>query len=295
MWQDCLLSLTYDRASCIADYRSDHMTPKTELSYDDAMFEMSAIGLDLLKFRAMHASRMNDQNLRSLVRYQERIHEVCQRTAPHLRDRARIQNVRQQIEYHNLRMHKSYYLSEIGRPTLKLKLTSCPSPSRGYDGLVSVLQSTCVESLKDTVDAFLVLQNILNFACHSWAAVHRALSSALLLAIIGRQHECLDVARMLQELVRVMSKSISGVDPSVLATPITRAVGYLRRLIPGEISHDTGSPLVAPTCFVTSMAPRVEMLVPTMDYFGTQVVVSGPEGSQNSYSVVESILYGGKA
>jgi hypothetical protein len=260
------------------------------------MFEMCSIGLELLKFRATSASRKNDQNLKCLVRYRERILHVCERAQPHLRDKTRIQTMRQQLEYYNLRMHKSHFISEIGRPTLKL----APYLSQGhaYDGLVSELQRTCVECLQDTVEAFLGLQNISNFACHSWAAVHRALSSALLLAIIGRQHDCVEVRHLLQELVRVMSRSISGADPSVLVTPITRAVDCLRRLISEEFSTGVGggvacaAPVRLPDAFLTSMAPAVDMMAPTMGYFGPHVAVSGPEGPQNPYSMVESILYG---
>jgi hypothetical protein len=289
MWQDCLLSMTYDRASCIVEHKSDRTKPSEELSYGDAMFEMCSVGLELLKFRAPCHTLKPDHHLRKLMHYQDRINQICERTVLYLRDNSKGVSMRQHLEYYNLLMHKSYFLSEVGRPTLKLG-TAYPHK---FEAMVTELKTTCVNSLRGTVEAFLGLQNVSKFACHSWAAVHRALSSALLLAIIGRQNEDKDVKRLLINLVTVMSATISDVDPSVLVTPITRAVESLRQMIPFEVvpSGDVASERMEAFAIREEMMRMVPPVRPQefiQSSVGDNVSPTGAGG--NPYSMVESIL-----
>jgi hypothetical protein len=285
--------MTYDRASCIADFNGGRFPNQDPLNYSTALFEMCNVGLDLLKFRATSSTRRHDQNLKALVRYQSQIHEIYGRTVPQLREKSQINSMKDQLEYYNLLMHKSYFLSEIGRPTLKLGTY----PAR-LDHVVKELQETCFNSLKDTVRAFLGLQNISKFACHSWAAVHRALSSALLLAIIGRQHESGEVQDLLVNLVSVMTATISEADPSVLVTPITRAVEWLRRLIPDRMSPTSNAnmePSVSSGYTMTSMPLEMNIIPASPSHYQQDGMsaYTAPEASRNNpYSMVESILYG---
>jgi len=81
------------------------------------------------------------------------------------------------------------------------------------------------------VEAFLGLQNTTQFASQSWAAVHRSLSSALLLGILGEAARSERVRSLVSKLAAVISEVLSGIDPSELSPPLTRSVAALHKLI----------------------------------------------------------------
>lgn len=99
-----------------------------------------------------------------------------------------------------------------------------------------------MRSLADTVEAFLGFQNISKFATQSWAAVHRALSSALLLGIVGESAQSERVRGLISKLTAVMSDLISTVDPSELSVPLVRSVTALHKFTsPSAATADNAS------------------------------------------------------
>ena len=92
----------------------------------------------------------------------------------------------------------------------------------------------CVRALVDTVDAFLGLQNVTSIARLSWAAVHRALSSALLLGILKEPAREPQVCALLDRLVAVISAPDLAADSAELPGPIARAVAALTWLNSSE-------------------------------------------------------------
>jgi hypothetical protein len=175
-------------------------------------------------------------------------------------------------------MHRSYILSELTKPALKVD-TSVVQQSAS----VARLRQSCIDNLTNTVEAFLGLQNITNFACHSWAAVQRGLSSALLLAILGKDVRTDKVQSLLVRIVQVMSNKISGTDPSNLQEPISRAIDALRKFMLYEVQGDKlgQAPPSQPEDRFQSQSTDVEPTDNTFDANG-----SCP------YSIVDSILLG---
>jgi hypothetical protein len=189
-------------------------------SYAECMKKLCKIGLDVIRDRA--GPQDYEHELLVIIDRRDELAGMMRQASHHLRDATACKSMKDQLEHWNLYLHRSYVTSELYRPTLK---RSTPNSE-----LKAHLRQTCIESLADTVDAFLGLQNITRFANQSWAAVHRSLSSALLLGILKEPVRNQRVQTLLEKLIAVMSDVISTLDPSELSAPITRSVSALRIL-----------------------------------------------------------------
>jgi hypothetical protein len=75
--------------------------------------------------------------------------------AHHLREVTACRSMKDHLEYWNLHVHISYVTSELYRSTLRRQKAESESTAN--------LRETCVDSLADTVEAFLGLQNLTLF------------------------------------------------------------------------------------------------------------------------------------
>jgi hypothetical protein len=276
IWQDSLLSITYDRASSATKLDSQLPPwPESEkMPYAMCMRSLCKIGLDIVNQRS--TSRGSQHELLRIVQYREKIKEILEHASDHLRDTNMCRSIRDQLEHWNLYLHRSYITSELCRPAINHRLRSSE--------LLYPLRKTCIDSLADTVEAFIGLQNITPFASQSWAAVHRSLSSALLLAIL-REPSRNDRARnLLSKLVAVMSSINTGVNPLEYSAPITRSLEALKKLLPTDIAQSPAQGLERKLSYEQG----------DFDWPGTS---SSPSLSYSSsetspYSIMDNILWG---
>lgn len=119
IWQDSLLSITYDRASSTAalDKPTHHPTDPSETygnwSYEECMFRLTKVGLDIVRERAtpqdpkaqMH--RINEQK--------QELQEIVSGAADHLKDSRCCRTNRDQLQHWALYLHMSYIMSELCR------------------------------------------------------------------------------------------------------------------------------------------------------------------------------------
>lgn len=181
IWQDSLLSITYDRASSTATM-DQHITPVPQSyapvgHYYSSMYRLCKVGLDIVRDRAtvMTAretySRINE--------HRDSIQSIMRDSAEYLRDSRMCTSLRESLEHWALYLHSSYILAELCRPAI--------SSASADSELARAFKQFCIDNLVNCIEAFLGLQNITPYASQSWASVHRALSSALLLGIMGKQ------------------------------------------------------------------------------------------------------------
>jgi hypothetical protein len=192
------------------------------------MKKLCKIGLDIIRDRS--GSHDYEHELLVIIDRRDELAAMMRQALHHLRDATASKSMKDQLEHWNLYLHRSYVTSELYRPTLK---RGTPDSE-----LKAHLRQTCIESLGDTVDAFLGLQNITRFASQSWAAVHRSLSSALLLGILKEPIRNQRVRTLLEKLIAVMSDVTSTLDPSEISAPIARSVGALRLLNSQDIKRE---------------------------------------------------------
>lgn len=203
------------------------------MPYAMCMRSLCKIGLEIVNQRS--TTRGSQHELLRIVQYREKIKEIMDQAADHLRDTRMCRSIRDQLEHFNWYLHRSYITSELCRPTINHR-------SHSHD-LSRSLRKACIDSLADTVEAFIGLQNITPFASQSWAAVHRSLSSALLLAILREPSRNERARNLLTKLVTVMSSINSGVNPAEYSAPITRSLEALKKLLPAEVAQGPGPEL----------------------------------------------------
>ena len=119
-------------------------------------------------------------------------------------------------------MHTSYALSELYRPAI--------SPSTSDYEIFKVFKQSCIDNLVNTVEAYLGLNNITSYTRQSWAAMHRALSSALLLGILGEHTRNERARRLIGRFIAVMGDITNSVDPHEISAPVQRGIVALRKL-----------------------------------------------------------------
>lgn len=180
---------------------------------------LCTIGLEIVRERTHHTDFKVE--LARIQSHKDELERMMDRAVLHLRDASASRSTRDQLEHWNLYMHRSYILSELYRSTMRRKGT--PTDLQN-------LRAICMEHLADTVDAFLGLQSITRFATQSWAAIHRGLSSALLLGILKQPRSNQRVHVLLDKLISVMTSVNSSADPTEVSAPITRAITALSRL-----------------------------------------------------------------
>jgi hypothetical protein len=249
IWQDSLLSISYDRAtSTMAMTTWDVSPPSGPESYAECMLQLCTIALDMVNSRASSASAHRE--LQRIEGQRQKISSIDRHSSSHLRELSACATMKDCLEHWNWRMHRSYVISELCRPVL--------TKGEHLDGSTLSLRAVCIEALADTVDAFLNLYNLTAFARTSWAAVHRSLSSALLLGIVKEPSRNDRVHVMLTKLIAVLS-SIEYSDASEVPAPISRAVAALVRLNAYDMSDGSRSEAGSMVSGTDSASPHAQM------------------------------------
>jgi hypothetical protein len=232
IWQDSLLSISFDRVSSILSI--DRHSPASNMpsgSYIECMYNLCQIGLEIVQERSRD---MRSDGVIYITETQKRLEAINYGASGHLRDVKMIKSMKDHLEHWNFQMHRSYVTSELCRSVL--------TSSRKGPGAITSLRAVVLSNLLQTVNAFLSLQRINSFAKQSWAAVHRSLSSALLLCILGETKRVETTHQMISELVEVLSEMYSKLESAEVPTPISRSIAVLQKftIVPDS---EEGQPL----------------------------------------------------
>ncbi|KAF2404068.1 hypothetical protein EJ06DRAFT_535462 [Trichodelitschia bisporula] len=281
LWQDSLLSITYDRASSSTVIDHHPAAPSEgKMPYTDCMQSLCRIGLHIVRDR--DRARTGGRELQRIVESHEKLQSIVDNAADHLRDVKACRSIKDQLEHWNLFLHRSYVTSELCRPSISATSTQTGQ----HTELLVRLRATCIESLADTVQAFLGLQNISQFASRSWAAVHRALSSALLLGLLGEPGRNDRAHALLSRLIEVMVQFMAGVDSSEISAPITRSIAALQKLNTRRMSYFAPGP---DTDFRSTFDASDDAMSTPSPLTVSALV---PGGESSPYSMMDSILWG---
>lgn len=220
IWQDSLLSITFDRTAAL-DVSTMPMPQHFGYvsSYHASMYRICKVGLDIVRDRSRAMSSREQVN--RINQHRDEISSTMRDASEHLRDSRACSSGQETLEHWALYLHTSYAMSELCRPAI--------SPNTSSE-VVRSFKAVCVENLVNVVESFLGLNNITFFARQSWAAVHRALSSALLLGILG-EHTRNERARAhIASFIALMGEVTSAVDPTEVSGPVHRGVTALKKL-----------------------------------------------------------------
>lgn len=223
----------------VTRWKEQHDSRLGGFSYAECMLQLCTIALDVISDPYQGTGTRNGSQL-EVPRLEERQHaisEIENQASNHLRDVSACLSMKDFLEHWNWNMHRSYVMSVLYRPSLAKRVDIEQS------GTHSDIRTLCIDSLSGTVEAFIKLCNFTAFAVSSWAAVHRSLSSALLLGILGEPKRNEHVRNMLHKLITIML-DMEYSDASELPAPVSRAIVALQQLN-GEgdgngRSNDTG-------------------------------------------------------
>jgi hypothetical protein len=262
-----------------------YSTPKTinNASYIKAMRQLCQIGLGIVQERV--SLRNKHQHVAQISEFHSRIQAVVNHVESHLADLSQCNSTKEKLEFWNFYLHRSYITAELCRPAI---IFSENKKGHRQADITSSLTQLCVENLKNTVDAFLGLQNVTRFANQSWAAVHRSLSCGVLLGILGEPSRDEQIRLLLLRLVSTIHEAHFDVDPAEIPTPVSRSIAALQKLTPL-------TPVSAGSSDNTGYFDKIETNVPassTSSSFGESPQTPFAEQEQYPYTVLNSILWG---
>lgn len=245
------------------------------------MYRMCKIMLDIVRDRSRVSS--SREQVARVNQHREEIAAVMKDATDHLRDSRLCTTSQETLEHWALYLHTSYSMSELCRPAI--------SPSTSNEVIKSFKQ-VCIENLINTVEAFLGLNNITIFARQSWAAIHRGLSCALLLGILGEHSRNERARKLIGRFVTLMTDITSTVDPGEISAPVQRGIAALRKLNIEEPRHSSFDGVNDGTSITTDGVMKIDqtqMFTPSNS--GTEA--GGGEEELSPYSVLNTILWGG--
>ncbi|KAL1967194.1 hypothetical protein VTN77DRAFT_3485 [Rasamsonia byssochlamydoides] len=178
-WQDSHFALSYDRpAETLAPNPQipyEQSTGPGNRGYFETMCRVISLTLQLLREEALSGQPQIKST--AIPEYKAELDRVLADAAPYLRNEDHCFNMTNHIERLTLKLRSSYLISEICRRSVK------PSNCPGKRTTTTSLCMECVESLINTVKAYVELHEIIPNGSRSWIHLHSAISASFLLAV----------------------------------------------------------------------------------------------------------------
>lgn len=204
-WQDSHFSLSYDRPSTTAVSQPDiayrEGSKPGDLSYFETLCRVISLALEVVRIRML--SPHTQISFESIQGYKERIQKIMHEAKPHLRDAQWCTTSPEHLERAVLKLHASYFSSELCRPSLK-------PTADANDADTASMRRDCITNLMATVEAYIEMYNISSHAARSWITLQRAISSAFLLAVIEEAKQEPQVWSLLRQLESIIAQRASN-------------------------------------------------------------------------------------
>jgi hypothetical protein len=249
------------------------------------MYRLSQVATTIIRDRAEPVEpRIQISRIHA---HRDTIALIIAEASPHLRDSRHCSSVRESVEHWGLYMHSSYVLSELFRPAIgRAASTACTE-------LAQLFRQACVESLIDTVEAYLGLNGVTHLARQSWGAIHRGLSSALLLGILGEHRRHQRAADMLARFVNLMTELITNRDQNEWCLPMERGVRALKKFLVEAETSSTALKLDSSHFNKARAIAASPLFSPAETVRGSDSFASSSPGTDSSpHSVLNMILWG---
>ncbi|KKO96712.1 hypothetical protein THAR02_11185 [Trichoderma harzianum] len=184
VWQDALLSIAFNRAPSSHEMDLvDDLPPFGQvrsrdmpgLSYKQAMSWICHL---VLKHWKPLTSQQNALGMDSFRLLFDDLEKWDQSLQDHLRERTSCHSAQAIKEHYTLELHRNFCLSSFCRPILMKRVHRNLT-----NGEVAIILRRLGDALKRSVKAFIHLHSVSSMANRSWASLHNAIASALLLSV----------------------------------------------------------------------------------------------------------------
>jgi hypothetical protein len=234
VWQDSLLSLSFDRAPIAVMTRCQLPLGPTALtagfSYTEAMYHLCQKILEGVNndstfqpdYDSIIAHSIDVENIREQVRPELRLKDACK-------------TAQDRLQHYAICLHTSFVVSVLCRPALRR------GECTGIDASQKrILADKCKQNLTETVRMYLKMHSLSVIPTRSWAFTYHGLSSAVLLGILGETKTNPEVRELQGNLISALSATAvrentstapagSGKDIE-LSGPLSRALVALRNI-----------------------------------------------------------------
>jgi hypothetical protein len=233
VWQDSLLSLSFDRSPIAVMTRCQiPLSPRAlidGMTYLEVMYYLC---------QKILQSFNNDTNPHldydQIIADSIEVEGLRQRVHPSFRTKEGCKTVTDRLHHYAIRLHTSFVISVLCRPSLRR------GPVNGIDQTQkTVLFKKCKETLTETVRMYLKMHSLSIIPTRSWAFTYHGLSSAVLLGILGETKTDLEVRQLQGDLISALSATTAKEQPSVvprsdkdieLSGPLSRALAALKNI-----------------------------------------------------------------
>ena len=175
-FQNSHFSLAYDRPSITMVSQPEiPFEPKSMpgyRTYVETICRVVSLALEVLRSRMDPSSAQ--PRFHDIREYKHRIHRMIAEATPHLRYPDQCRTLADHIERTELRLHSSYLLSVLCRVSLD-------PHAHMTDSHRALIREDCINSLVDTIHAFVELHEINSHCSRSWISLQRSIASAFLL------------------------------------------------------------------------------------------------------------------
>lgn len=222
LWQDSLLSLSFDRPPARASSDPEPLLPQNTngLSYIECMYAWSQIGRQLLE-----KTRHERANVDTMMHFLNMLDEINSKSQPHLRALSACTSRQSRMEHHAFRLQQAFCSSFVCRPALLC--INAP----GRDDELRIIIDRAQISLLETIQAFMALQSLTVLPLRSWSMIHAAIGAALLLQVQERTTQTQEIRTLQNSLINALSRECSGESGSASSqTQPWLSVSHLRAL-----------------------------------------------------------------
>ena len=282
-WQDSHFSLSYDRPSTTAvsqpdiAYREDSVPG--ELSYFETLCRVIALALEVVRSRML--SPHSQMTPKTIQAYKDRIQKIMIEAKPGLRDRKYCLTATEHLERVVLKLHASYFSSELCRPALK-------SPADTNDPIIAEMRADCVRNLMKTVEAYVEMHSISSHASRSWITLQRAISSIFLLAVIEESKSDTHFWTLLQQLKLIIAERATNECVYESADPTTAAAASAAAA--AATSATATGPMTSPIPGTAAMPPTADRNAVFNTIPGTTNTTAASPGAINATSPVPAAV-----
>ncbi|KAL4794954.1 hypothetical protein BDV19DRAFT_178247 [Aspergillus venezuelensis] len=236
-WQDSHFSLSYDRPSTTAVSQPEIAKREGATTGDFSYFESlcGVISLALKVVRSRMLSPHSQMSWSTIQGYKDDIQRILIEARPYLRDPKYCYTPTEHLERTVLKLHSSYFSSELCRPALKSTNSRDPETAR--------MRRECLDHLMTTVEAYVEMHAVSSHAARSWITLQRAISSVFLLAVTEESKSNPHFWTLLRKLKAIISERANSefdYGPDAAAAANAAASGASR----SPVFNSLGQPLV---------------------------------------------------
>ncbi|KAL2816193.1 hypothetical protein BDW59DRAFT_153419 [Aspergillus cavernicola] len=200
-WQDSHFSLSYDRPSTTAvsqpEIAYQEGSIAGNLSYFESLCRVISLALEVVRMRML--SPHSQMSWKTIQTYKEQIQRIIIEARPYLRNPSYCTTSTARLECAVLKLHSSYFSSELCRPALK-------SSADLHDPVTARMRADCLDNLMITVEAYVEMHAVSSHASRSWITLQRAISSIFLLAVTEESKSNAHFWTLLHRLKSIISE-----------------------------------------------------------------------------------------